>query len=109
MATERNGVALMEIIEKNGSTRATGERHYVLLGKTHDQTIDALVGAEFKPLEALPMGLYVKLVQVKDEVVVVVEGEMTIYHLPDKTFDQTSVALLGAGFGPASQLLLGGE
>ena len=106
MATERNGVVLMEIIEKNGYTRATGERHYVLPGKTRDQTIDALVGADFELLEDLPMGPYVEFVQVKDEDEVVVEGEMTIYHLPDKTSDQTSVALLGAGFGPASQLLL---
>ena len=52
MATERNGVVLMEIIEKNGYTQPTGGRHYVLPGKTRDQMIDVLVGADFKLLES---------------------------------------------------------
>ena len=95
MATEYNGVTLMEDIEEGGQIRRTGWQVLDLPLQTLDDTRKALTGAKFEELAAPQPGVYVTPFHV--------EGfkaftEKPFYHLPGKTFDETHLALLDAGF-----------
>ena len=101
MANERNGVILMDGLDEDGNfkaTKKTGWRIFDLPGKTLDEVRAALVASWFKELQIQRpgfQGFYVTPFHVDGSKAIL---ERPFYHLPDKTYEETSEALCKAEF-----------
>ena len=95
MAEERNGVVLLEDVERNGQIAVTGWRVFFWLSGGQDDMREALNRAEFKELTERRVGAFVQPFHVEQPTA---WGERPYYYLPNKSQDETSEALLSAGF-----------
>ena len=99
MAEERNGVVLLEDVERNGQIAVTGWRVFFWLSGGQDDMREALIKAEFKAeskeLTERRVGAYAQPFHVEQPTA---WGVRPYYYLPNKSQDETSEALLSAGF-----------
>ena len=95
MAEERNGVVLLEDVERNGQIAETGWRVFFWLSGGQDDMREALIRAGFTVLTERQLGVYVTPFHVEQPAAWSVRP---YYYLPNKSQDETSEALLSAGF-----------
>ena len=95
MTPERNGVVLLEDVERNGQIAATGWRVFFWPTGGLDDMREELIRAEFTVLTERQLGVYVTPFHVEGPAAF---NERPYYRLPKKSQDETAEALLSAGF-----------
>ena len=91
----RNGVVLMEDVEEDGQLQPKGWQVFFFRVDTLDDTREALTDAEFEEMATRQPGVYVMPFHVEGRKAF---HQKPFYHLPDKTYDETRIALLETGF-----------